>query len=113
MGMDIQKINTRHKAKIDTQYRAIHGVSSSIISFQNQVMILQAVITKPKKKSYNGLAVDVAHLWKNANEELGSALACKVYFIDLFANPHRVRKSISSEDYDAKKGIIFYRQYLN
>jgi hypothetical protein len=111
--MNIQKINTRHKAKIDTHYRTEYGVSSSLDSYKNQVMIIKAVITKPRKKSYSAIAVDIAHLWKNSNEELMPALACKVFIIDLFANPHKVRTKLSLDEYDAKKGIIFYRQYLN
>jgi hypothetical protein len=111
--MDIQKINTKYKSEIDTYYRTEYGVSSSILSYKNQVMILQAIITKPRTKSYNAIAVELAHLWKRSNNELNSALACKVYIIDLFKSPHKIGMSQFGNNYDAKKGVIFYRQYLN
>ncbi|HMP28865.1 MAG TPA: hypothetical protein PKD85_04655 [Saprospiraceae bacterium] len=111
--MDIHKINTKYKSEIDTYYRAEHGVSSSILSYNNQVMVIQAIITKPRNKSYNAIAVELAHLWKKSNKELNSSLACKVFIVDLFKSPFKIGMTHFSNNYDAKKGVIFYRQYLN
>lgn len=111
--MDIQRINTRYKQEVDSYYRSEHGVSSNLISFRNQVMVIQAIITKPRTKSYNAIAVELAHIWKKSNAELGSSLACKVFIVDLFKSPHKIGMSHYANNYDAKKGVIFYRQYLN
>jgi len=111
--MDIQKINTRYKSEIDAYYRSEYGVSSNMLSFKNQVMVIEAIITKPRSKSYNAIAVELAHLWKRSNNELNSALACKVFIVDLFKSPHKIGMTMNINNYDAKKGVIFYRQYLN
>ena len=111
--MDIQRINTKYKLEVESYYRSEYGVSSDLISYRNQVMIIQAIITKPRTKSYNAIAVELAHLWKKSNPELNSSLACKVYIVDLFKSPHKLGLNSFANNYDAKKGVIFYKQYLN
>lgn len=54
-------------------------------------------------------------LLKQTNEELTGAIACKVYIIDTKKHPYK-QLLINSEvdvEYDARKGILFYRQHLN
>ena len=63
----------------------------------------------------NAAAAEMAYCWKHSNEELGASIGCKVYIIDTKRNPLK-QMLINSDidvDYDAKKGVLFYRQYLN
>lgn len=111
--MNIEQLNSKHLFEVDMYYRAAYGVSSSLIDFKNQVINLQVVITKRPKLSYASLSIELANIWKENNKELASAIACKVYFVDLYKFPFKRKSNYQMEDYDAKKGVLYYKQYLN
>lgn len=111
--MNIEKINKKHQFEVDMYTRAEYGLSSKLIGFNNQVISLQVTLTKRRKQSYANLALDLANFWKTNHKELTTALACRVYFVDLYSFPFKRKEQYNFEDYDARKGIIFYKSYLN
>jgi hypothetical protein len=113
--IDIEKINKRHFLETDMYYRVEMGLSSRLIKYTNGVFHIEVVINRKWEKNYNAAAAEMAYCWKHSNEELGASIGCKVYIIDTKRNPIK-QMLINSDidvDYDAKKGVLFYRQYLN
>ncbi len=113
--MDIEKINKRHFLKNDVYYRMEKGLSSRLLKYENGIFHLEVTINRKWDKNYSATAAEMAHCWRQSNEELMLAIACKVYIIDLRKNPFkRALTSTGIEiPYDAKKGILFYKNYLN
>jgi hypothetical protein len=113
--IDIEKINKRHFLETDMYYRVEKGLSSRLLSYTNGVFHLEVVINRKWDKNYSAAAAEMAYCWKQTNEELQFSIACKVYIVDLKKNPYK-QVLVHSEvevDYDAKKGILFYKNHLN
>lgn len=113
--MDIDRINRRHFIETDMYYRIELGLSSRLLRFENGVFHLELTLGKKWKKNYNAAAAEIAYSWKNANEELKDAIACKVYIVDVTKSPYKevlLQNKIQPE-YDARKGILFRRYHLN
>jgi len=113
--IDIEKINKRHFLETDMYYRVEMGLSSRLIKYNNGVFHLEVVIGRKWEKNYSAAAAEMAYCWKQTNEELTGAIACKVYIIDTNKNPYKqlLMHSDVEVEYDARKGILFYRQHLN
>lgn len=113
--MDIERINKKHFLGLDMYYRVGFGLSSKLLKFENGILHIEIVIGRKWKKNYNATAAELAHAWKNSHLELSKALACKVFITDCKLNPYKqflIHNGVSP-DYDAKKGIIFSKNYLN
>jgi hypothetical protein len=113
--IDIEKINKRHFLETDMYYRIEKGLSSRLLKVENGVFHLEVVINRKWDKNYSAAAAEMAYCWKDSNEELSHAIACKVYIIDTKKYPykHLLISSDVEAEYDAKKGILFYRHHLN
>lgn len=105
----------KHKNETDTFYRMSHGLSSKLLKYQNGIIHLELIINQKWKKNHNAAASEIGQIWKGSYVELADALGCKVFIIDerkgrsLQKQPHPLRKP----EYDAYKGILFIRNYLN
>lgn len=99
----------------DMYYRVGFGLSSRLLSYRNGVFALEVVIGKKWKKDYNSTAVELANVWKKTHKELSHAIACKVFIID--PNEYNYKKYLIHRGirpgYDARKGVIFDKDYLN
>jgi hypothetical protein len=113
--IDIDKINKRHFLETDMYYRVELGLSSRLLRYVNGVIHLEVIVGRKWERNYNAAAAEIAYCWKKTNEELKPAIACKVYIVDLKKHPHKhiLIDSDISVNYDAKKGILFYKDYLN
>jgi len=113
--MDIQKLNRRHFVETDLYYRVSLGLSSKLIKYENCVIHLEVTLGRKWDKSYNATAAEIAHCWKNSHPELDKAIGCKVFIIDLKDNDMKatlIQAGITPV-YDAYKGILFRKSYLN
>lgn len=113
--VDIEKINKRHFLENDVYFRMEKGLSSRLIKYVNGIFHLEVMIDKKWDKNYSAAAAEMAYCWRQSNQELNLAIACKVYIIDLKKNPFK-KILLNTEvevNYDAKKGILFYRNHLN
>ena len=113
--MDIEKINRRHLFEADMFYRLEKGLSSRLVGFQNGIFRLEVIIHPKWTKNYSAAAAEMAHIWKENNDELKNAIACKIYIIDTKTKPYK-RQLLDSgvtPEYDSKKGVLFYKQQLN
>lgn len=113
--MDIQKINRRHFVETDMYYRISLGLSSRLLKYENGIFHIEVTINKKWSKNYNATAAEIAHCWKTSNPELSKAIGCKVYIIDLKEKYYKdllIQAGIT-QAYDALKGVIFYKNYLN
>jgi hypothetical protein len=99
--MDIERLNKRHSQENDMYYKVGFGLSSRLLSFRNGVFSLEIVIGKKWCKDYNSTAIELAHVWKKTHDELSFE-----YKKDLI-------KSGIKPGYDARKGVIFNKDYLN
>lgn len=113
--MDIQKINRRHFVETDLYYRVSLGLSSKLMKYENGIFYLELTLGRKWDKNYNATAAEMAHCWKNSNPELEKALGCKVFIVDLRSNELKATLISSgiSPGYDAYKGILFRKNYLN
>jgi hypothetical protein len=113
--MDIEKINNRHFFETEMYCRMEMGLSSRLLSFKNGIFHIEMVIHPKWDKSYNMAAIEMAQLWRDGNLELTNAFACKVFIIDARKNQYKDQLSEAGVkvDYDAKKGVLFYKQHLN
>lgn len=96
-------------------YRVGYGLSSKLLNFSNGIFTLEIVLSKKWPKDFNTTAQELAYLWKNTHTELNIAIGCKVYIVDARSYNYKqilLRKGIKP-GYDAKKGIIFRKGYLN
>jgi len=113
--MDIQKINRRHFVETDMYYRISLGLSSKLLKFENGIFHIEVTLHKKWSKNYNATAAEIAHCWKVSNPELSKAIGCKVYIIDhkvSFYKEFLIASGIHA-GYDALKGVIFRKNYLN
>ncbi|MBC7885503.1 MAG: hypothetical protein H7X99_08510 [Saprospiraceae bacterium] len=113
--MDIQKINRRHFVETDMYYRVSLGLSSKLLKYENGIFHLEVTLGKKWDKNYNATAAEIAYCWKSSNPELIKAIGCKVFIIDLKSNEVKftlIQAGISV-GYDAYKGILFRKNYLN
>lgn len=96
-------------------YRIEMGLSSRLIKYANGVFHLEVVIGRKWERNYSAAAAEMAYCWRKANEELTHSIACKVYIVDLKKNSYKqvLMQSEVEVEYDARKGILFYRQHLN
>jgi hypothetical protein len=113
--IDIEKINKRHFLETDMYYRIEKGLSSRLVNFANGIFHLELVIGRKWDRNYSAAAAEMAYCWKRSNEELNNAIACKVYIIDVKKNPYKqvLLHTDVDVEYDAKKGILFYKNHLN
>ncbi|MBK9256654.1 MAG: hypothetical protein IPM42_14295 [Saprospiraceae bacterium] len=113
--MDIQKINRRHFVETDMYYRISLGLASKLLKFENGIFHIEVTLHKKWNKNYNATAAEIAHCWKTSNPELSKAIGCKVYIIDHKVSYYKeflIHSGIHA-GYDALKGIIFRKNYLN
>lgn len=114
-SMDIERINKKHSQENDMYYKVGFGLSSKLLSFQNGVFSLEVVIGKRWQKDYNSTAVELANCWKKTHKELSQAIACKVFIVD--PNEYSYKQYLYHKGikpgYDARKGVIFNKDYLN
>ncbi len=113
--MNIEEINRKHFIETDMYYRVGYGLSSKILDFENGVFTLEVVLGKRWNKDYNATAQELSYLWKNSHGELASAIGCKVYIIDAKNYPYKqglIHRGVKP-GYDARKGVLFRKGYLN
>ncbi len=113
--MDIERINKRHFVHTENYYRAEKGLSSKLLKYQNGVFHIEVVVHRKWKKNLNAAAAEMAYTWRDSNKELKGAIGCKVYLINVKDSDLK-RYLLNTEitpSYDAKKGVLFYRQYMN
>jgi len=99
----------------DMYYRVGYGLSSKLIKFSNGIFTLEIVLSKKWAKDLNATAQELAYLWKKSHKELNKAIGCKIYFIDSKTYLYKqalIHRGVKP-GYDAKKGIIFRKGYLN
>ncbi len=113
--MDIQKINRRHFVETDLYYRVSMGLSSKLLRYENGIFHLEVTLGRKWDKNYNATAAEIAHSWKSNHNELAHAIGCKVFIIDLKKDPTKavLIQSNINPGYDAFKGILFAKNYLN
>jgi hypothetical protein len=113
--MDIQKINKRHFVETDLFYRVSLGLSSKLLKFQNGIIHIEVTLGRKWEKNFNATAAEISHCWKTNHPELSHAIGCKVFIIDLRDNDMKASLLSAgiSPSYDAFKGILFCRNYLN
>jgi hypothetical protein len=113
--MNIEEINRKHFIETDMYYRVGYGLSSKLINFSNGIFSIEVVIGGKWSKDYNTTAQEIAYLWKNSHSELGKSIGCKIYIVDSRSYPYKqalLHRSIHP-GFDAKKGILFRKGYLN
>lgn len=113
--MDIEKINKRHYFETDMYYRVELGLSSKLLKYENGIFHLEVVVGSKWPRNLNAAAAEMAYTWKDANNELQNSIGCKVYLVDTKNHPFKkylVNSDIAPQ-YDAKKGVLFYKQHLN
>lgn len=113
--MNIEHINRRHSEEIDMYYRSNYGISSRLVRFENLTIHVEVLLSRKRNRSYAAIAAEIAYLWQQANHELNFAIGCKIYFVDGHLNPikEELFKSRITTNFDARKGILFQRNYLN
>jgi hypothetical protein len=91
------------------------GLSSKLLKFENGIFHLELTLGRKWDKNYNAAAAEIAQSWKNSNPELEKALGCKVFIIDLKSNEMKATliQAGITPNYDAYKGILFRKNYLN
>ncbi len=113
--MNIEEINRKHFIETDMYYRVGYGLSSKLIGFASGIFTLEIILTKKWPKDFNATAQELAYLWKNSHDELKYAIGCKVYIVD--ARSYNYKQTLIHRGikpgYDAKKGILFRKGYLN
>lgn len=113
--MNIEELNRKHFVETDMYYRIGYGLSSKVLSYKNGIFILEVVIGKKWSKNHNITAQEIAYMWRDAYDELNQAIGCKVFIIDTKQYPYKkycIHRGIKP-GYDAKKGILFSKDYLN
>lgn len=96
-------------------YRVGYGLSSKLIKFSNGIFSLEVVMSKKWSKDFNSTSQELAYLWKNSHKELKNSVGCKIFIID--ARTYQYKQALINRGvkpgYDAKKGILFRKGYLN
>jgi len=113
--MDIQSINRRHFVETDLYYRVSMGLSSRLLKFDNGIFHIEVTLARKWNKNYNATAAEIAHCWRSNYPELEHALGCKVFILDIRGDEMKqsLIQSGITPAYDAYKGILFRKQYLN
>lgn len=113
--MDIQKINKRHYIATDMYYRISLGLSSKLLKYENGIIYLEITLTRKWTKNYNATAAELAYSWKSSHPELCKALGCKVFIVDLREDINRsfLKENGIDAAYDAYKGVMFRKNYMN
>ena len=113
--MNIEEINRKHFIETDMYYRVGYGLSSKLVNFSNGIFSLEIILTRKWPKDFNATAQELAYLWKNSHDELKKAIGCKIFIID--SRTYTYKQSLITRGirpgFDAKKGIIFRKGYLN
>lgn len=96
-------------------YRSQYGISSQIVKYDNLVFHINVVISSNTFRSYSSVAAEIAYMWKQSVKELNLAIGCKINFIDGHKNPLNLSlyKEGISVNFDARKGVLFHKNYLN
>lgn len=113
--MNIEKLNNRHYYEIDVYYRSQYGISSKITKYENLIFHIEVVLSVHNSRTYSSLAAEIAYMWKQSAKELNMAIGCKINFIDCHRNPlnKALYETSVISNYDARKGVIFHKHYLN
>ena len=113
--MNIEEINKKHFIETDMYYRVGYGLSSKLLNFSMGIFTIEVVVSEKWSKDFNATSQELAYLWKNNHIELKRAIGCKVYIIDsrTYDYKHALLTRGIKPGYDAKKGIIFRKGYLN
>ena len=113
--MNIEEINRKHFIETDMYYRVGYGLSSKLLNFRSGIITIEVVISRKWDKDYNTTALEMANIWKTNHSELKHAIGCKIYIVDTKKNAYK--KSLIhtgiKPGYDAKKGILFAKGYMN
>jgi hypothetical protein len=99
----------------DMYYRISLGLSSKLLKYENGIFHLEVVLTKKWDKNFNATAAEIAYSWKSRHPELCKAIGCKVFILDTRDNHDKnflIQNGIVTS-YDACKGVIFRKNYLN
>ena len=77
----IKDINTKHIHAVDKHYRMYSGLSSQLLDYVDNTIILEITINERWQKDSNTTAKQLADSWKKFNPELSSALHYLVHVI--------------------------------
>ena len=113
--MDIDRINKKHYVETDMYYRVEMGLSSKLLKYENGIFHIEVVVSRKWSRNLSAAAAEMAYAWRDGHEELGQALGCKVYMINARTNEFKnlLLDSDIQPTYDARKGVLFYKQHLN
>ncbi len=113
--MDIERLNRKHFLGLDMYYRVGYGLSSKLLKFENGIFHLEVVVGRKWRNNYNSTAAELAYAWRDSHKELSKAIACKIFIVNCKTNnyKHFFIHSGIKPSYDAKKGVIFSKHYLN
>ncbi len=113
--MNIEELNRKHFIETDMYYRVGYGLSSKLLSYSNGIFTLEVVLSKKWSKDFNTTSQELAYLWKNSHDELSTSIGCKIFIIDSRTFEYKqalIHRGVKP-GYDAKKGILFRKGYLN
>ena len=81
----------------------------------NGIFHLEVTLGRKWDKNHNATAAEIAHCWKTNHPELSKSIGCKVFIIDLKNNDMKATliQAGINPGYDAYKGILFRKNYLN
>jgi hypothetical protein len=113
--MDIQKINRRHFVETDLYYRVSLGLSSRLLKYDSGIFHLEVTLGRKWDKNYNATAAEIAYAWKSNHPELEHAIGAKIFIIDLRHDENKAAliQAGITPCFDAYKGILFRKNYLN
>jgi len=114
-AMNIEEINKRHLLKSDIVYRVHFGLSSRLVTYRNGIFTIEVIFGPRWNKGYKQTALELAYEWRNKHRELSRAIGCKVYIIDAKKYPYKkeLYETLGKAEYDAREGLLFYKDYLN
>ena len=115
LPMNIEEINRKHFIETDMYYRVGYGLSSKMLNFRSGIITIEVTISRKWHKDYNTTALEMANIWKTNHPELKHAIGCKIFIIDTKKNAYKksLIHSGIKPGYDAKKGILFAKGYMN
>jgi len=115
LPMNIEKINRKHFIETDMYYRVGYGLSSKLLNFRSGIITIEVVLSRKWDKDYNTTALEMANIWKTNHSELKNAIGCKIFIVDTKKNAYKksLIHSGIKPGYDAKKGILFAKGYMN
>lgn len=85
MKLNYNKLNEKHCREVDKLYRQFAGLSSEIISFENQTIELEIRISERWTKDPTTTAIQIAKDWRNYHTCLKTAKFYKVNLV--YLNP--------------------------